>query len=117
MRRQEGLTLTGFMVWAVVFVLVALFGFKVGPPYVEFYTIQKQLKLISDELDASATRRTVERAFDLRSTVEDIQSIRAADLELSKDGDRLIITANYSVRVPLVGNMSACLDFQASSSR
>ena len=58
MRRQEGLTLTGFMVWAVVFVLVALFGFKVGPPYVEFYTIQKQLKLISDELDASATRRT-----------------------------------------------------------
>ena len=105
------------MVWAVVFVLVAQFGFKVGPPYVEFYTIQRQLKLISDELDASATRRAVESAFDRRSTIEDIQSIRAADLELSKDGDRLIITANYSVRVPLVGNMSACLDFQASSSR
>jgi hypothetical protein len=34
---------------------------------------------------------------------------------VTKQGDGFAIVANYSVRVPLFGNISACLDFEASA--
>jgi hypothetical protein len=117
MRKQQGLTLTGFIVWAVIFFFVAIFGFKVGPAYVEFYTIEKQLKTVANEVDARATRGTIESAFVRRGTIEDIRSVQPGDLNITKDGDRLIISADYSVRIPLVGNMSACMDFHATSDK
>lgn len=118
MRRQWGLTMTGFITWAVVLIIVALFGFKVGPAYVEYYTIQKQLKIIASDPELrNAPRSSIERAFSLRAAVEDMRSVQPADLQISKDGDQLIITADYSVKVPLFGNMSACLDFHADSSK
>lgn len=116
MRKQQGLTLTGFMVWAVIFFFVAIFGFKVGPAYMEFYTIKKQLRVIAGDPELqTAPRGAIERAFVMRGTVEDIKSVQPQDLQISKDQGKLVISADYSVRVPLVGNMSACIDFRATS--
>lgn len=118
MRKQKGLTLTGFMVWAVILVFAALFGFKIGPAYMEYYTIKKQIKIVADELQGTTVqRRAVEQAFDRRADIENITAIGGKDLEVSKDGGNLVISANYSVRVPLVGNLSACMDFSASSQK
>ena len=46
---QKGLSLSGFLMWAVLFIIVALIAFKVGPPYMEFLTIQAQLKAIAND--------------------------------------------------------------------
>lgn len=118
MRRQEGLSMLAFLTGAVILIFVALFGFKVGPAYVDYYTIQRQLKIIVNEPEASTgQRRAIENAFDRRAAVENITVIQGKDLEISKDGDRVVISADYSVRVPLVGNMNACMEFSASSAR
>jgi len=116
MRVQRGLTLTGFLVTAVILVFAALLGFKIAPAYMEYYTIQKQIRLVANEV-ATPDRRTVESAFDRRATVENITAITAKDLDITKDGDRVIISVDYSVKVPLVGNLSAYMDFSASSDR
>ena len=66
----------------------------------------------------SATdRRAVENAFDRRAVVENITAISPKDLEITKDGDRVILSVEYSVKVPLVGNLSALMDFNASSDK
>jgi len=116
MRAQRGVTLTGFLVTAVILVFAALLGFKIGPAYMEYYTIQKQIRIVANEVGA-ADRRAVENAFDRRANVENITAITGKDLEITKDGDGVIITAEYSVKVPLVGNLSACMDFRAGSDR
>jgi hypothetical protein len=116
MREQRGLTLTGFLVTAVILVFVALLGFKIGPAYMEFYTIQKQIKIVANEV-ATADRRAVENAFDRRANVENITAITGKDLEITKEGDGIVVSAEYAVKVPLVGNLSACMDFRASSSK
>lgn len=116
MRKQRGVTLTGFIVWAVIFFFAVAFAFKVGPAYVEFYTIKKLLKNIANDPESrSGARGVIERSFSLRGSVEDIKSVQPHDLQISKEADGIVISADYSVRVPLVGNMSACLDFHASS--
>lgn len=118
MRRQEGLSMLAFLVGAVILVFVALFGFKVGPAYVDYYTIQRQVKIIVNDPEASTgQRKAIENAFDRRAVVENITVLQGKDLEITKDGDRVVIGADYTVRVPLVGNMSACMDFNVSSAK
>ena len=118
MRGQHGLTITGFLVTAVILVILALLGFKVAPPYMEYYTIQKQIKIVANEFQGSGIqRRPVELAFDKRANVENITAIQGKDIEIAKDGDKVTLSADYSVKVPLVGNLNACMDFRASSDK
>jgi uncharacterized protein DUF4845 len=116
MDKQKGLTLSGFILWAVIVVFVVLIGFKLGPSYMEYFAIQKQFKAIAeDPAMKNAPRNTIGGHFNMRSAIENIRSIGPEDLEITRDGDKLVIAASYSVRVPLFGNLSACMDFSPSS--
>ena len=117
MRKQEGVTLSGFIVVAVIVIFAMLAAFKIGPAYWEYYTIQKQLKAIAADPVARGTRREVEGAFVARQTMENIRSINMNDLVISKEGDSVVLSADYAVKVPLFGNLSACMDFAASSAK
>ena len=115
MRRQKGLTLTGFIVVAVIVVIALLLGFKLGPPYMEFHSIQKLLRQIASEPQAGDYRASLRRNFALRSGIDNITAVNANDLTITKDGENVVIVAEYTVRVPLVYNISACMDFRATS--
>lgn len=116
MRRQRGLSLSGFMLWAVLGVLALLVGFKLAPAYFEYLSIQKQFEAVANDPNLKGAQRpAIERAFYDRATIENITSITPKDLEITKDGDQMVIDAAYSVRVPLFANISACIDFTPSS--
>ncbi len=118
MRSQKGLSLSGFLLWAVIAVFAALVGFKVAPAYFEYLNIQKQFKAMANDTALSGAQRpAIERAFSSRSSMEDIKSITPQDLEITRAGDRVVISAAYSVRVPLFANVSACLDFYPNSGK
>ena len=57
------------------------------------------------------------RDFDLKASADYIDSVRGTDVELSRDGNTLVATATWSKTLPLVGNASILLDFQASASK
>ena len=42
---------------------------------------------------------------------------RGEDLEISKVVGETIVTAAWSVKIPMVGNMSACLDFVVTTAK
>lgn len=118
MHSQRGITLTGFMVFAVLFIFALLLGFKLGPAYAEFYSIQKIFRVMVYESSLqNATRGEINSAFNNRAIVENIKAIKDTDLEVNKDGGKLVISAAYSVRVPLFHNLSACMEFNPSSER
>ncbi len=118
MKQQRGITLTGFLVFAVLAVMALLLGFKIGPSYAEFYSIQKIFRTMAYESSLqTASRGEINSAFNNRATIEGIKAIKDVDLEVNKDGGRLVISAAYSVRVPLFHNLSVCMDFAPSSER
>ena len=118
MRRQKGVTLSGLLLWAVALVFIALLGFKVGPAYFEYLTIQKEFKEIAtDPAMAGGQRKEIERAFYNRTTIDNVTSVTPEDLEITKEADGVVIRAAYSVRVPLFANVSVCLDFRPSSEK
>ena len=116
MRRQKGLTLSGFIMGIVVLAVFALVGMKIGPPYLEYLSIKKQLQVIANDPEATQSqRRAIEAAFERRSQMEDIKSLTSKDLQINKQGDKVVITGEYSVCVPLVANIRACMDFYPTS--
>ena len=118
MRRQKGITLSGFMVWAVILIAAALIAFKIGPPYMEYLSIQAQLRAVANDPDGSSgTRSVVTDLFDRRAVIENITSITGKDVQITKKGDRVVLSAEYTVCVPFVFNIRACMDYAASSGR
>ena len=118
MRRQKGITLSGFLLWAVVFVIAALLAFKIGPPYVEYLSIQAQLKAVANDPEGrSGVRRVVEDLFDRRTAIESISAVKAKDILIARDGDRVVLSFEYTVCVPIVLNIRACMDYNPTSGR
>ena len=118
MRRQKGLTLSGFLMWSVVAIFAALLLFKIGPPYLEFMTIQANLKAVANDPEGrSGVRRIVEDLFDRRSAIENISAVKARDIIITKSGDGVVLSFEYTVCVPIVFNIRACMDYQPTSSK
>jgi len=118
MHGQRGITLSGFLLWAIVICGALLLAFKIGPPYFEYFTIKKQLQaIVKDNEIRSGTRREVEDAFVKRTMIENIKSIGAKDLIVTKEADGIVISAEYSTCVPIAGNLRACMDFAPSSNK
>ena len=118
MHAQRGITLTGFLVFAALAVSALLLAFKIGPAYSEFYTLQKIMRTVAAEPAMQmAARGEINTAFNNRATIENIKVISYNDLEVSKEGGKLVISAAYSVKVPLFYNLSACMEFAPSSER
>jgi hypothetical protein len=118
MRGQKGITLSGFLVWSVVLIFVALLAFKIGPPYIEYVSIQSQLKAIANDPEGrSGVRRVVEDLFDRRSAIESISAVKAKDILIAREGDRVVLSFEYTVCVPIVFNIRACMDYNPTSAR
>jgi Domain of unknown function (DUF4845) len=113
MRRQKGMSLTGLLLISFVLIVVALLGFKLFPAYTEYMTVKKALSDIVRNPDYRGSAREIQAAFERRVTIDNIQAVRSRDLEIAKQGDGHVVSASWSVKVPLIYNLSACMDFEA----
>lgn len=106
----------GFIVIAIVLVIVAIGGMKIGPAYVEYFTVKKAVVSIVASGEArGGTVAEVRKAFDRRATVDDVTVITGADLEITKEGGDLLISFGYTKKIHLFGNVSILFDFAGSN--
>jgi len=118
MKREQGITMSGFLTLTIVLIFTALLVFKVLPSYIEYFYVQKAVDAIAKELDLqTATAKEIRNAFDKRAMIDNINAVRGEDLEIVKEGNQSAIIADYSVKIPLVANITACIDFQASTAK
>ena len=114
--KQRGLTFSGFLFGAVILILVSITGLKLIPAYIQDATIKNVFVAIANDPEMQkASPRDIRMAFNNRSSIDDIKAITAEDIEIAKDGERLVLSANYDLKVPLAGNVSLYLEFNPSS--
>jgi hypothetical protein len=110
--RQRGLSLVGlFLVGILVVALIAL-GFRVVPAVVEYIAIERAVQKIKNE---GSTVRELQAAFDRHATIDDITSISSRDLDITKEGDRIVISYAYAKKVPITDNVSLVIDFSGTT--
>jgi Tfp pilus assembly protein FimT len=116
MRKQRGITLVSLIVVGALIFFVLLIGMKLLPSYIEYFKVQNHMKeLMRSPEMRDATPQALRSAFDRRATIDDITVITGKDIEISGSAPNYTLSASWSTRVPLVGNVSACIDFQSGS--
>jgi hypothetical protein len=111
---QSGVSLMALMAVLILVAVVALFAMKVIPSFLEFRAAKGAIEAIAREKQG-ATPGDVRRAFENRSTIDDINSVKPADLEITKDGNALVISFAYRKEVPLFKNVGLYIDYTASA--
>lgn len=114
--QQRGVTLMGLIVGVFILVVVAMFAMKVIPSYLEFNSAKSVIEAIARDPQVS-TPAEVRRAFALRTSVENVTSIRATDLEVAKEGNRMVISFSYRKEVPLTDKVGLYIDYAADTQR
>jgi hypothetical protein len=109
---QCGISIMGLIAAFVVLIILALFGMKVIPSYLEFRSAKSAIEVVAKQAQSPAD---VRRGFDARATIDDITSIKAADLDIQKEGNQIVIAFAYEKRIPLFGAVSLVIDYAADS--
>ena len=110
---QQGLSLMALILAFAVLVIVAVFGMKLVPSYLEFRSAKNAIDALARMNAASPA--DIRRQFESRSAIDDISSIKAQDLEITKQGNQVVISFSYRKEVPLFRNVGLYIDYQASS--
>ena len=57
----------------------------------------------------------IRNAFEARAAVDNISSVKPADLEITKEGNQMVISFAYRKEVPLTSNLGVYIDYAAST--
>ncbi|HEX4764010.1 MAG TPA: DUF4845 domain-containing protein [Usitatibacter sp.] len=117
MRKQSGISLWGLIVTLGVLGFIGVMAAKLFPAYVEYFAVKKMFAAMEQGGDLKGSVRDIRASYEKRNAIEDVKSVRGDDLEVSKEGGEAVITANWSVRIPMVSNVNACLDFSVTTAK
>lgn len=117
MKKQQGATVLGMLFIAALVGSGLILAAKLVPAYLEFMSVKKILSSMATSGDLKTmSPKELQASFFKRADVGDVKNVKPEDLTVSREGNASVITVEYAVKVPVVANISACMDFTASSS-
>ena|SRR5688572_25194902 len=111
-KEQSGISLLGLIAILFILIVVALFAMKVVPSFMEYRAAKNIIEQVAKQVQAPTE---VRRAFESRAVIDDIKSIKAADLDVQREGNQIVIAFAYEKRIPLFGPVSLIIDYAADS--
>ena len=109
---QRGVSITGLLVVLAMVIVLALLGMKIVPSFLEFRSIKSAIEAVASQSQSPAD---VRRLFENRAAVDDIQSIKPTDLEITRDGNAVVIAVAYRKEIKLFGPVGLVIDYAANS--
>jgi len=110
--QQRGFSLVGLLFIGLIVVVLLLLGAKLVPPIVEYIAIERAVQKVKTE---GSTVGEIRSAFERQATIDDIKSIGARDLDITKEGDRVVISYAYTYNIPLMDNVRLVIDFSGTT--
>jgi hypothetical protein len=99
---QRGISLLGLLVLGVIAAALVIVGAKVAPTVSEYFSIIKTAKKVADNSSGADSLLTIRRNFDLAASADYITSISSKDLEITKRGDKVVISFAYDKEISLI---------------
>lgn len=97
--RQRGITFFGFLFNAVLFAVVGVVGAQVVPTYLEYVAIGRA----AESARGGQTPAEARTLFDKAAAINDIKSISGKDIEVTKEGEKVVVAYAYQREIHLVG--------------
>ena len=109
--RQRGLSLIGLIFVGLIVVALLALGFRIVPAVIEYIAIERAVQKIKNE----STVRDIQAAFERHRTIDDITSITSKDLDITKEGDKVVVSYAYQKKIPILDNVSLVIDFAGTT--
>lgn len=115
-KKQSGATLLGMLIVGMMIVFVALVVMKMAPAYIEFMSVKKVLIAMKQEPLSGMSNKEIKDSFNKRANIAYVDVVKGADLTIDKGTDgETVISVDYQVVKPIMGNVSVLIDFSARS--
>ena len=98
--KQRGISFIGLLVVGGLLAFAGVIGAQVAPTYLEYQAINKAAKKAASE---GNTVPDVRNIFDKSSAVDDFKAITGKDLDVSKNGDKIVVSFAYNKEIHLGG--------------
>ena len=116
MKYQRGMSFFSMMVLIVLGISIVLLGVKLTPSYIEFFSVKKIMSAMAkDPAFPTMSPQEIRNSFDRRATIDYVDTVNGKDIDLSKENGQNVASIEYAKKIPLVLNISACLEFVAST--
>lgn len=115
--KQRGITLGGFIMVLALLGGLAIFSMKLIPAYMENGKVQKAFDAIThDPAMQTASVAEIKDSFYKRAiTMDSVTGVSTEDIVISREGGSLALSASYSKKIPLAGNVSLLIEFNPSA--
>jgi Domain of unknown function (DUF4845) len=109
---QRGVSLLGMLVVAGTVGSLFVVGAQVVPTVIEYKAIEKAAKKAASE---GATVAEVRSIFDKSAQIDMISSVKSQDLEVTKEGEKIIVSFAYTREIHLAGPANLLLKYEGKS--
>ena len=111
---EAGLSFVGAIFWLLILVFVVAFVVKVMPSYYDYWSLKNIVSQQERQSAPGESAAQIRRDLNARLDVAMIH-IPQKDIQIEKAGaGPMLITVSYDKIVPLVGNVSLLLHFDAA---
>ncbi len=110
-KHQRGLTFVGLLFVGIVLAFAGVRFAQFVPTYIEFMAVEKAVQKAS----AGSTVAEVRSIFDRAAQIDNISTISGKDLEVSKQGDRVVVSFDYAREVHFLGPAYLVFKYSGSS--
>jgi hypothetical protein len=114
-RKQQGMTLIGMVIVAMIAGIFVLAAIRLVPVYLEYMKIDSSLDAMKRDLDGSNAgpgqiRTSLERRFD----IEGVRNLTSKDVVIERTANGYRVQADYEGRTPFIANVYFLVDFDKS---
>jgi type II secretory pathway pseudopilin PulG len=110
--RQRGISLLGLLVVGGVLAFLGVIGAQAVPMFIEYQSITKATKKAANE---ESTVQGVRSSFDKAANIDQINSIKGSDLEVTKNGDKVVVSFDYLREIHLGAMVYITFKFKGST--
>lgn len=109
--QQRGISFIGLLFVCVVLVCAGILAAQVFPTLVEFQAINKAAAKARE----GNTVAEVRNIFDKAAAIDDIKSVTGKDLEVTKEGDKTVVSFAYNKEIHMAGPAYLLLKYSNKS--
>lgn len=112
-KKQQGLSIIGLLIVLLMAGALGFFGLKVGPTYLENWTLKKMMKdLETDDAVIGRNPNTIQNVVLKRTRVNGVYNLTPKNLKIKRRGVYNVVTLDYTVAKKLAGNMDVVMTFK-----
>jgi Domain of unknown function (DUF4845) len=110
--KQRGISFIGIVFIGAVLAGLGVLGAQAFPTVVEFQSILKAAQKAAITGNTVPEVRTI---FDKATEVDDIKSISGKDLDITKEGDKIVVRFAYNKEIPMFGPAYLLLKYKGQT--